>query len=81
MLSEWCKYAINMHYDIPWIQEGLRNLFINYITTTDYTFNHYEKLINDVIEHDRESFTNCVVEDGAEKIHIPELKQPHEYKL
>ena len=54
ILSEWCKYSINMSYNIPSIKEKLRELFINFISEPDHSITHYTYLVEKALKNERE---------------------------
>jgi len=79
MLSEWTKYAINLSYGEPSIYNKLRELFINYISSLDQTFHHYEKLIDFRIEQDKD--LTETIEDGKIVRALPVLTRSKGYRL
>ena len=79
MLAEWCKYGLQAEYSVPSIYESLQTLFMNYISNTDHTFEFYEHLIDQKISQYEDDLE--YVEDGEDKLKVPELNSLEDFTL
>ncbi|CAI2364300.1 unnamed protein product [Moneuplotes crassus] len=55
ILSEWSKYSLHMPHSIPSIHESIKNLFLNYISDSDPSIQHYTKIINKALQDEFEN--------------------------